>query len=284
GSSPRDGPSSSTASTSSSSATGRWSSTGASSTGSACSLNWEWCHPWLTWMSRSTARCCRSAEPMTDNAELRERVQAIRAEIDHPVIDCDGHIVEFLPDLVPFLKRAGIESETHLRLLAAVAAWGRTFRGDWSKMSKEERARSRVARPSSNDFSSNPLDRATTMLPELMYQRLDEIGIDFALIYPSLGNFLSGLADEKQRRLSCPEFNESSMALFRPFADRLTIPAVIPMVTPEEAVEELEHAHSLGYKIALIPAYVRRYDDGAPRGLWFDSFSLDSLYDYDAVW
>src|SRR5207302_8102722 len=42
--------------------------------------------------------------------------------------------------------------------------------------------------------------------------------------------------------------------------------------------------HSLGYKIGLIPAYVRRYDDMAPQGLWFDSFGLDSLYDYDAVW
>src|SRR5205807_3004423 len=105
--------------------------------------------PWPTWTSRSTARCCRSAEPMTGNqAALRERVQAIRAELDHPIIDCDGHIVEFLPDLVPFLKRAGIESESHLRLLAAVAAWGRTFRGDWSKMSKVERARGRGARPS----------------------------------------------------------------------------------------------------------------------------------------
>src|SRR5439155_10758195 len=137
---------------------------------------------------------------------------------------------------------------------AAVAAWGRTFRGDWSKMSKEERARGRVARPSSNDFSSNPLDRATTMLPELMYERLDEIGIDFGLIYPSLGNFLSGLADEKNRRISCHEFNEYNMSLFRPFSDRLTVPAVIPMVTPDEAVEELEHAHGLGFKLALIPA------------------------------
>jgi predicted TIM-barrel fold metal-dependent hydrolase len=215
---------------------------------------------------------------------MRERVKEVRAGIDHPVIDSDGHIVEFLPDLMPFLKRAGIEDENELRELCAKAAWGRSFRSDWSNLSRADRARERVARPSSYDFSRNPLDRATTMLPELMYERLPEIGIDFALVYPSLGNFVSGIADEKKRRIACHEFNEYYMGLFQDLSDRLAVPAVIPMGTPEEAVEELEHAHSLGFKVALIPAYVRRYSDEAPLGLWFDAYGLDSLYDYDAVW
>jgi predicted TIM-barrel fold metal-dependent hydrolase len=219
--------------------------------------------------------------------DLRQRVQELRSEIDHPIIDSDGHIVEFLPDLIPFLRRAGIENADELRELCATAAWGRTYKAgmaEWSKMSKAERAARRVARPSSNDFSSNPLDRATTMLPDLLYQRLDEIGIDFALVYPSLGNFLTGLADETTRRIACHDFNEYYMDLFRDFADRMTVPAVIPMYTPHEAVEELEHAHGLGYKVALIPAYARRYTEDVPRGLWFDGFGLDSMYDYDPVW
>jgi predicted TIM-barrel fold metal-dependent hydrolase len=215
---------------------------------------------------------------------LRERAQAIRSEIDHPVIDSDGHLVEFLPDLIPFFKRAGIEDEKELRELCARAAWGQSFRSDWSDMTRSERADSRAARPSSYDFSRNPLDRATTMLPELMYERLDEIGIDFALVYPSLGNFLSGIADERKRRTACHQFNEYYMGLFADLSDRLTVPAVIPMVTPDEAVDELEHAHSLGFKVALIPAYVRRYSEKAPLRLWFDAYGLDSSYDYDVVW
>jgi predicted TIM-barrel fold metal-dependent hydrolase len=214
--------------------------------------------------------------------DLRERVQALRSEIEHPIIDSDGHIVEFLPDLAPFLRRVG--SADDLRVQCATAAWGRSYTPDWSRMSRGERARRRVARPSSNDFSCNPIDRATTMLPELLYQRLDEIGIDFALVYPSLGNFLSGLGDEKTRRAACHEFNEYYMALFRNFSDRIAVPAVIPMYTPNEAVDELEHAAGLGYKVALIPAYVRRYADDAPGGLWFDAYGLDSMYDYDPVW
>jgi predicted TIM-barrel fold metal-dependent hydrolase len=218
------------------------------------------------------------------NVDLHDQVQAIRQEIDHPIIDCDGHFVEFLPDLVPFLKRAGIENEDHLRSVCAKAAWGLSFNGGWSKLSREERQRDRVARPSSHDYASNPLDRATTMLPELMYQRLEEIGIDFALAYPSLGNFVTGIADEKTRRIACHEFNEYSMSLFAPYADRLTPPAVLPMITPEEAVDEVEHAHSLGFKLVLIPAYARRYSETTPAGVWFDSYGMDSLYDYDALW
>lgn len=214
--------------------------------------------------------------------DLRERVQAIRAEIGHPVIDSDGHIVEFLPDVAQFLHR--IQGVDDLRLQCAIAAWGRSYRPDWRTLSPDERARARVARPSSNDFSSNAFDRATTTLPDLMYERLDEIGIDFAMVYPSLGNFISGITDEKTRRQSCHEFNEYYMDLFRDFSDRIGVPAVIPMVTPDEAIDELDHAASLGYKVALIPAYVRRYTDDAPGGLWLDAYGLDSAYDYDPVW
>ena len=223
---------------------------------------------------------------LTDMA-MRDRIQELRSRIDHPIIDSDGHIVEFLPDLVPVLRRAGIADPDQLREMCAVAAWGRSYQTgmvNWSKMSKAERARRRVPRPSSHDFSGNPLDRATTMLPELLYQRLDEIGIDFAMIYPSLVNFLSKLADERTRRIACHDVNEHNMDQFRPFSDRMAMPAVIPMYTPDEAVEELEHAHNLGYRVALIAAYVRRYDDEVPGGLWFDGFGLDSLYDYDPVW
>src|SRR5688500_10997911 len=85
---------------------------------------------------------------------LREQVGAIREECGHPIIDCDGHFVEFLPDLLPFLQRAGIESEDHLRSICAKAAWGRTFDPGWSKLSRQERQSGRVARPSSHDYAS----------------------------------------------------------------------------------------------------------------------------------
>ena len=35
------------------------------------------------------------------------RSAQIRAQLDHPVIDCDGHLSEFLPSFVDYLRRVG---------------------------------------------------------------------------------------------------------------------------------------------------------------------------------
>ena len=33
--------------------------------------------------------------------------QQIRSQLDHPVIDCDGHLVEVLPHFLDYLKKVG---------------------------------------------------------------------------------------------------------------------------------------------------------------------------------
>jgi predicted TIM-barrel fold metal-dependent hydrolase len=213
--------------------------------------------------------------------DRRERVQALRSQINHPIVDSDGHHVEFFPALLPYLRRAGVEEDVHELLQTEV------FGPDssrWSKMSPEERRQKRVTRPSYADFAPKPIDRATTMLPELLYQRLDDIGLDYAVVYPSTGNFLTIIRDEKVRRAACHAFNEYYMDLFGGFTDRIAIPAVVPMHTPAEAIGELDHAASLGYRLALIPSYVRRYTEDGPFPLWFDAYGVDSMYDYDPVW
>ena len=45
--------------------------------------------------------------------------------------------------------------------------------------------------------TKNTLDRATAMLPELMYERLDELGIDFAVLYPTYGLTVTALAERR---------------------------------------------------------------------------------------
>ena len=32
--------------------------------------------------------------------------QAIRAGLDHPVIDVDGHVIEFMPAILPYVREA----------------------------------------------------------------------------------------------------------------------------------------------------------------------------------
>ena len=43
----------------------------------------------------------------------------------------------------------------------------------------------------------NTLDRATALLPKLLYERLDEIGIDLAVLYPTYGLTCMGLEDDE---------------------------------------------------------------------------------------
>jgi hypothetical protein len=76
-------------------------------------------------------------------------------------------------------------------------------------------------------------------------------------------------------------------------SDQLMPVAAVPMHTPEEAITEAEYAvNVLGMRAVLIPSYVCRpiprvhqdhpeYDDVAVR---FDTYGIDSEYDYDPVW
>jgi predicted TIM-barrel fold metal-dependent hydrolase len=80
------------------------------------------------------------------------------------------------------------------------------------------------------------------MLPGLMHQRLDELGIDFALLYPTYGLTITAVDDAELRQAAARAFNRSTAELYAGYRDRLEPVAAIPMFTPEEALAELEHA------------------------------------------
>jgi len=44
--------------------------------------------------------------------------------------------------------------------------------------------------------TENTLDRGTTTLPRLLYERLDEFGTDFAIIYPTAGLRVPRIGDD----------------------------------------------------------------------------------------
>ena len=144
--------------------------------------------------------------------------------------------------------------------------------------------------------TENTIDRATTVLPGLLYDRMDEIGLDFSIVYPGTGLLvvtLPGMADEDLRRSAARAYNLYNAEMFAPFSDRLTPAAVIPMHTPEEAIEELDFAiGTLGLKVALlagdvlrpIPAVAREHPGLERYAFYQDCFGIDSPYDYDPVW
>ena len=65
------------------------------------------------------------------------------------------------------------------------------------------------------------IDLATALFPELLYERLDELGIDFGVIYPSLGLLFLHDPDERYRRGMCRALNRANAATFAPLADQI---------------------------------------------------------------
>jgi len=214
----------------------------------------------------------------------------VRARAGHPVIDCDGHMIECEPDVLDCIKEVGGPGIVDQYVSAITGS--RLF--GWDYLSPEERRDKRVARsPWWGAPTRNTLDRATATLPRLLYERLDEFGVDFTVLFPSVGMTATYPKDEEVRRAVCRGYNTYYAELYRAYSDRITAAAIIPMNTPGEAIEELEYAVSvLGLKVVFMQSYVRRPIPAVAReapqaarwAFWLDTYGLDSQYDYDPVW
>jgi predicted TIM-barrel fold metal-dependent hydrolase len=215
----------------------------------------------------------------------------VRAALDHPVIDFDGHVIEFMPAALPYLREAlgprMFEEYRRVRPPVERAIGG----------SPDIAARRRNRAPQSAWWGSpaqNTLDLATAALPALLYDRLDELGIDYAVLYPTKALGTARSDDDEMRLGTCRGFNDFYAHVYGPYRDRLTVGGIIPMHTPEEAIAEIEHCAAIGLKVVGIPEGVWRpiaEPDSEPspwlvpgQTHWFDNFGLDSEYDYDPVW
>jgi predicted TIM-barrel fold metal-dependent hydrolase len=199
---------------------------------------------------------------------------ALREKLGRPIIDGDGHAVEYRPALDSYCRREG---------LLGLAAFN-------SLASPQERHRRHAAYMSPLTLpAENTLDLATATFPKLLYRRLPELGIDFAIVFPTLGQSISVAANDDVRRAGCRAENAYMMDMFGEFSDRLCPVAVIPMGTPQEAIEGLDHAVVLGFKAVMIAGNMQRPSPGVPDELlretgWLDTFGIDSEYDYDPFW
>lgn len=211
------------------------------------------------------------------------RLAKICSDLHHPVIDADGHMVEFMPAVREEIVALGGESTARVidtfldapRLARGLDVEARRalgmFRLSWWALPAE-----------------NTIDRAASMLPGLLYERLPEIGIDFAVVYPTLGLMIGSIDDTDARRAVARAFNRFYAASFDEFTRRLTPAAVIPMHTPEEAIAELDYAvGELGLRAVVLAGLVLRPLPGnneSRAARWVDSFGPDDPTAYDAVW
>ena len=216
---------------------------------------------------------------------MTTRAAEIRAGLPHPIIDADGHFVEVAPllneEMLAYLEEMGgpevrdrYALDTGLTDTSTVLAKHPGAAGaGWNAM------------PSWWGWATkNTRDRATAHLPALLYERLDEIGIDFTILYPSMTLAYLEVADDELIGMRCRAANRALANLFAPYRDRTTVGALIPMLDPKLAVDELEYAvREMGFKTAVFAGHARRPIgiDGAYR---LDTFGVDSAYDYDPLW
>jgi predicted TIM-barrel fold metal-dependent hydrolase len=212
----------------------------------------------------------------------------VRARLNHPVIDADGHWLEYGPLMAEEFRRIGGE--------AAAEAWALASQRVPTalRMSLAERRRRRIGQEAFwGSPCENVLDRATAMLPRLFYERLGDLGIDFSVVYPTAGLSFHRLQDTRHRRAICRAYNVFASDQFAGLGDRVIPAAIIPMYTPEEAIEELEFAVTrLGYKVVMVGGMMRRrvpaleeeHPEASKLVEWYDVIGLDSPYDYDPVW
>jgi predicted TIM-barrel fold metal-dependent hydrolase len=136
------------------------------------------------------------------------------------------------------------------------------------------------------------LDKATALLPALLNERLPELGIDFALMYPSFGLTISGIAGEELHRAAARAYNMMTADMFAPYAERFAPVAILPARTPQEAIDELEYAvKQRGFKAVMLRGSQERPIPAAAEGIdpqkaaWYvDSIALDSPHDYEPLW
>src|SRR6202041_1987547 len=214
--------------------------------------------------------------------------QEIRKNLKHPVIDGDGHWVEYTPVFAEKMRKVvgdlGADGfiASQRRIPSAL------------ELSRDQRKERGVAMEGFwGRQSVNTRDRATAMMPRMLYERLNELGIDFGIVYPTAGLGIPRIADDATRRAVIRGFNIVTHDYFKDLSDKLTPAAVIPMHTPEEAIEELEFVtRQLGSKVGMFGSGIRRPLPGA-KGVdpeiarfaaHYDQLGLDSDYDYDPVW
>jgi predicted TIM-barrel fold metal-dependent hydrolase len=218
----------------------------------------------------------------------QSEARRLRSRLNHPIIDADGHWFEFTPVMRDEFRRIG--GEPAVQGLAMANQRVRESLG----MSLGERRRRRIGQEAFwSAPSENTLDRATAMLPRLLYERLDDLGIDLAVVYPTAGLRFHRLQDGALRRATCRAYNVFAAEQFREFSDRIIPAAIVPMYTPEEAVAELEYAaRQLGYRVVMVASLMRRpvvalaeeHSQASPFAEWYDVIGIDSDHDYDPVW
>ena len=113
---------------------------------------------------------------MSPQEKSLTRSSQVRRSLDHPILDSDGHHVEYQPAVFDVLARVGGTAmvDRYKKWVEENSLFA------WYGMTPEERTDNRVVRP---PWWGIPMkdarDRATVIFPKLLHERMDELGLDW---------------------------------------------------------------------------------------------------------
>lgn len=215
----------------------------------------------------------------------------LRNELNCPVIDNDSHTMEIPAVLAEYVRQlgSGADADAYLEWTGKVTApqYGRGHNANLA-----ERTDAWIGKSSWWSNTVNSYDRATSQLPKLYAERMESLGFDFAIVYPTLGLFSNRAEDDRLRPIYCRATNMHTIDTFKGLHDKMAPIGVIPFGNPTEALEELEFLAENGFKAALlssasqrdIPKLRREKPEVADHLKRLDFYGLDSIYDYDPFW
>ena len=141
--------------------------------------------------------------------------EEIRKDLTHPVIDGDGHWVEYTPVFAERIRKVtgDLGANGFLQSQRRIP--------DSLGMTLEQRTERGVAMEGFwGRQSTNTRDRATAMMPKMLYDRLGELGIDFGVVYPTAGLGIPRIADDATRRAVIRGFNVVTHEYFKRSEER----------------------------------------------------------------
>src|SRR5260370_25616317 len=121
---------------------------------------------------------CDGGAAMLTNGQTEAR--KLRARLKHPIIDADGHWAEFARHRREEFRRIGGDTAVQALDMASARI------PNSLRMSVSERRRRRIGQEAFWFLpTKNTLDRATALMPRLLYEPLAALGLHFFLVSPT---------------------------------------------------------------------------------------------------
>jgi len=190
------------------------------------------------------------------SAKPSNRSKGAAGRTRFPVIDSDGHWLEYGPMLVDYLRKLAVTRAAD-GFLSRERNVGNTILMSPEQRREERRPRQPgVVGVTDEEHARTAPPRSR---PDCCISEWTNSASIFTVLYPTAGLGVPFIGNDERRQATCRAMNMYMADAFREFADRMTPAAVIPMNTPAEAIAELEHVvKTLGLKVVVMGSLVRR--------------------------